>query len=413
MPTPKFFFAFRLWTGRILFATLVFATFAFGAVDGWVRALVGGAVLTVAAAWAIRRMIGGYRFVWSGLYIPVGAPAAIAGLQIVLGQTAHPYATSGRFVEWLAYLAFFVLAVNVLEDTDIRRRFHRGVIWFGAAVCLIAVSQRLTMPELAYWFRAAPGAELLGPFADRHHMAIFIELLFPLSLTWALREPSRRVLHLSMCALMAVAMFVTESQIGILILVVEFLAVTGGQLQAASRSGSRRRKARLLLSSAGLLLAGIILVGLVAGRGPFVERLAEDRMASGMSRRIVADSVWLMFMDRPWLGHGAGAFEQAFLAFAPYEDGLRWNHAGSDPLEVTAELGIGAIFAQLAIFGLVLGRPRSGRVWMGAILPLACTWLHSLVQYPLQTPAIVLLALAILALIPADTGVAVRSAKSG
>ena len=412
MASPKTFYAFRLGTARVLFATMVLATLAFGGVDGWARAIIGCTILVVAAAWAVRRVIGGYRFIWSGLYAPVAAPAAIAGLQILLGRTAHPYATAGRFAEWLVYLAFFILAANVLEDTVIRRRFHHGVIWFGSAVCLLALAQRLTMPDLAYWFRPAPGAEILGPFADRQHMAIFIELLFPISLTWALRERSSRVLHLSMCGLMAAAMFVTDSQVGIFILLVEFLAVTGGQLLLASRSGSRRKKAQLLLSTAGLLLAAIILVGLVAGRGPFVERLAEDRMASGMSRQVVAGSVWLMFMERPWLGHGSGAFEQAFLGFSPYEDGLRWNHAGSDPLEMTAELGIGAIFAQLAIFGLVLGRPRSGRIWMSAILPLACAWLHSLVQYPLQTPAVVLLALAILALIPADTSIAVRTAKS-
>lgn len=408
MPRASFFFHFRLATARILFALLAFATFAFGGVDGWAKALIGVTVLATAAAWAVKRFTAGYRFEWSWLYAAVAAPAVIAGLQSLFGLSAHPYATAGRLVEWLVYLAFFVLAVNVLEDVEIRRRFHVGLIWLGASVCLLAIAQRISVPDLAYWLRPGPGAEIFGPFADRHHLAIFIALLFPASLVWALRESKEQVLHLSMCGVMAAAMFLSESQVGLMVLLIEFLAVTGGQLWMARRSGSRRRKAKLLLSSAGLLAAALILMALVAGRGPFVERLAADRMATGMSRSLVAESVWLMFGEKPWLGHGAGAFQQAFPAFAPYEDGLEWNHAGNDPLEMTAELGIGAILAQLAIFGIVLGRPRSGRIWLSAVLPLFCVWLHSFVQYPLQTPAVVLLGLSILALIPADTSVAVR-----
>ena len=412
------FYGFRRRTATLLTMVLAFAVASFGAADRWAWTLVAVTTLGICAVWAYRRFATPYPFVWSWFYLPLGMLAGAASLQGLLGWTADRHATAGAATYWITLLAWFVLWVNTLEDASIRHDILRILPWLGGAVAALGIVQHFTTPQAAYWFREAPGAAVFAMFANRNHFVFLMELLFPAAVFLALQDHGRQQIpRFMLCAALMGAVFVSGSQIGFLLLLTELVIALVIHLTIAIRSHSRRRRARMLLSASALTFVAVLLV---LGTGSFRafeeelgfdERLAQDRTVQGMSRSAAAQGVWLMIEANPLFGHGAGAFGTAFSEFSPYQDGNYWNHAQSDPLELAAEMGVTGAGAQVLIFGLAVARRRRAQVWMTSILPLGIVWIHSLTEFPLQTPALPMTALVLLALIPTDGGVAVRSSR--
>jgi hypothetical protein len=81
----------------------------------------------------------------------------------------------------------------------------------------------------------------------------------------------------------------------------------------------------------------------------------------------------------------------------------------TDPVELIVELGAMGILVQVLTLVLIVGGRRDLRTWVGVVLPLAVVWMHSWVRSPLRTPALVLVALTVLAFLPAASA---RSAGS-
>ncbi len=171
-------FEFRRTSATWLFTVVASSVLLFGTVDAAAVALVVVAIFGLAGVWAWYAMKGRISFVWDRLYLALALVPAVALIQVLIG-TPHIYATMGEMVKWLAYLTFFVLCVNVFADAWIRRRFGRWLAVFGFLISGLALLQHYSSPEMAYWFREAPGGLIFGPFADRNHFAILIELLFP------------------------------------------------------------------------------------------------------------------------------------------------------------------------------------------------------------------------------------------
>ena len=403
---PSTFFEFRRRSAFALAAILFFAAFAFGATDPWAFAVVAGGIFGLSLWWAVRFLRGPYRVALSWFCLPLALVPAAAALQLMLGRTASPHRTAGELGWWLVYFVFFALLVNVLEDVTLRRTVQRHLAYLGGAVSAAAIVQWLVSPRAAYGFRVAPGAEVFGPFADAESFAFLVELLLPGALMLAFRDGERKVSLFLSCVLMVAGIAFSGSAAGQVIVAGELVLALAVSGYTAARSMSRRRWARqAALSAAGALaVTAIVVVGVAAGEAQARLDPADFPGRAAFERGDVMRASWRLFQQAPVLGHGLGAFGAVFASAVPRRDSFHWEHGAADPLELAVELGAAGIAVQALLLTMILGARRDLRTWTSVILPLAVVWAHSWAGSPLRTPALVLVALALLALLPAAEG---------
>ena len=322
----------------------------------------------------------------------------------------------------VAALAIFLLASRVA---------HRqipillgGAIAGGGLLAALALHQRL-LP------RRHPIFDATGVFPYENHYAAFANLMLPVVLLAAVRFRFR-AFHRGaaaspagvcyLCALLIVlSILMTGSRAGIALMSCS-LAGWAWVLWRIRRNYGHVMPSRLrALPYLGPAIVTIALGALALA----VRRVWADSAHWGQEwkfrGRIMADTV-AVWRDNPWWGTGPGTFASVF----PYykSDLLQHHqvaHAHCEPLQGLAEMGVlGLCLAVLA--GVWLWRcarrpaARQGAEWPSfnevegpaLILALGTLAAHSLVDFPLRMPAIVMVAAAWLGLLAAHGGRGVR-----
>jgi hypothetical protein len=404
---PATFFNFRRWTTVALSAVLFFAVFAFGATDPWTFPLVALTLLVVCALWAVRMLRSPYPAAFTWFYAPLAIVPVTGAVQLAFGQTSSRFRTATELGWWIVYLVFFFLFVNVLEDVSLRRSVQRRLAYLGGLASALAIVQWIFSPRAAYGLRTAPGAQIFGPFADAEAFAFLIELIFPGALFLAFRDGERKLSLFVSCTVMVAAMALSGSTLGQAIVAAELMIALGVSTYIAARNMSRRRwgPQALLTAMGALAVAAVMVVGFSADEVRSRLHLGLDPLeAPGifvLTRRDVFETSWQLFQQSPAVGHGLGAFGPVFETAVPRRDGFHWEHGYTDPVELMVELGAIGIAVQILTLALIVAGRRDARAWVTVILPLAAVWGHSWVRSPLRTPAIVLTALTLLAMLPA------------
>lgn len=423
MTTGSTFYHFRRRTAQALLATLTFAIFAFGGVDVEFYSVILAAVLLALLVWTLRKISRPFAIVSTPLYIPLGLMVMAAVCQVALGSSAAPYSTAGALLDWLLYAAFFFLAVNTLADASIRSWFLQLFMAAVSVAVLVGIAQWLTVPGTVYWFRETPGVRPFGTFASADHFIVLVELAFPVALTLALRKTTYKLLYFLACAIMTAALIGAESEVGLAVIGVQFvfLTVTISTVSFRSAARSRRRGPIFVYGLAGAMaLAGFLVLaswtmGVLRIGSAELEAaaLVVERSQPGLTPDEVLDASWRLIKEKPFLGHGLGAFGQVLARTASTQEGPYWSHAQSDPVELIVEAGALAFMAQGLVLVILLWRARNLNVWGFVITPLAGAWAHSWFSAPIQTPAVMLAGLALLACTPGMTErVAVKRARA-
>jgi len=333
-------------------------------------------------------------------------PAA-AEVTAVLGKAARPVSVdpdstlrSVALAGGLALLA--LLAAPALSRPESTVRAVAVVGAFGFALSAYAIFARARFGALLYGTIAVPTVGPFGPFVSKNHFAGWVAmatlLVAGLALGLADRARSRGgdwtadpragtvILAIVAALAMALAGLASLSRGGAFA-----LAVGGGCLAALRlfRGESRRPWSSLVL--AGVL--GSILVALVPPEAH--ERV---RTLSGASFRLDTwrDSLRLA-ASSPLLGHGLGAFHDAYPRFKRGHGLVRVEHAENDYVETLAETGGLGLALALAGFAIVLataargvarGPDRTVRgIGTGALAALAALAAHSAVDFNLRIPS--------------------------
>ncbi|WP_299938838.1 O-antigen ligase family protein [uncultured Pelagimonas sp.] len=152
--------------------------------------------------------------------------------------------------------------------------------------------------------------------------------------------------------------------------------------------------ARSWLGLAFLALVGVLAIGATAGGG-FLDRVLTT---SGEDARFaIYPMVVQGIMDRPLLGHGLGAFEDAFRSYVPLEAATgEWDMAHNSYLENIFELGMVAAGAFYIALGLVVyqiwlglrGRVRSRAVLAFSFACVVTAAMHAAFDFSLQMPGL-------------------------
>jgi O-antigen ligase len=365
----------RFATGSALAlgAVLVFSVLAFACRERWAETIFQVATLAIAMSWLGRWIIAPYPVRGCALLIPLAMTVLWGPAQLALNKSVYRFVTWNAVLSWSAYFLLFLLAFQIFSDRSLAWVFFRGALYFATGLSVLGTLQYLTSHGKIYWAFPTPW-DAFGPFINYDHYAAFIELLLPLAILEAIRE-RRAWIHGAMLGILYGSVIATASRAGVFLATLEILAVP---LIAVRRGWA---PGRLLGRRLMMMAAAIILCGTAAGWqgvwGRFHSNLFEYR-------RQMWVSTLQMVRDRPGFGFGLGTFETAYPAYALFDEDAIVNHAHNDWAEWAAEGGVPFLLILASIVGLSF-RAALRSIWgLGPLVVLV----HSLVDFPMQTPAI-------------------------
>jgi hypothetical protein len=323
-----------------------------------------------------------------------------------LAWSTEPNASAATLRALLPALALLVLGVQL--DDDWRRR----LLWLPLLLALLSVPFGLlqvsqgTASELRF-YSPTNHHEAVGFFANRNHFAALLyvgmALCFGYFLSYDRRFVGRgpiRFAHalgwMTLITLLLLGLLLARSRAGV--------GLALFTLGAMSLIGlAWLRSVRWTWIAGGLLL--VLLIGFGLGYDAVSARMESDWLADNRWR--VSAAAFALAMDYGWLGSGAGSFPAAYAAFEPIDlvgDKII-NHAHNDWFELLVELGWSFVLL-IGLLGWWLARRlRSllGPEWralapttLAAGVAFTALLIHSGVDYPLRTSAMMLVCTALL-----------------
>lgn len=291
----------------------------------------------------------------------------------------------------------------------------RRLMLDGVLVCLLISALLAALQLVSGAFYPYPHNNEgtgVGFFANRNHQALFLALGIVLILgRWRLVErrhskPIAITIVLAAIAIVFMVLIITGSRAGLVGGLIAFLI--GGLVLARGVFAGQIGWKRFAIPTAALaVVAGVFAVGVASTRQVAIQRLLETSSTISTTELRTANLPALVETIRTFLplGAGFGTFDAVFRRFE--SDALLrptyFNHAHSEPIEMLIEGGIPAgILLAVALFlltrrSLVLFAKSSRapliiRSQIG-VIGLILLLLGSLVDYPMRTPFLAVLAM--------------------
>lgn len=425
------------YAGYAMLALVAIAPLTFGAVAPWAWAtlsLMCGLILIAAAAPTIQDY-GAPSFYWRDLRTPAYlflialvwgffqlSPWPLAWqhpvwdvTRDILGQargaiSLNPSEGLQVLTRWLAYAAIFFTAYVWGRDAKRAMQALNILVVAATIYALYGLIMISAGSDLALWIHKPQyGADVTGPFINRNNFASYAGAMLCVAFGLLIRKVMhetvgasshefwRRLLsivmgrawHLSAAVLfLFMALLMSHSRAGLVsfafgFVVLIFLLRLAGVFQGK-------------IFFWGLGIIGTLLIGmfLMSGEGVFARMISDGEPA----RPQLYDLMLGAIVDRPWLGTGLGSFPQIFHMYRtedmPHHFFTERGH--SVYLENILELGLIAAFALFASLGWMIFRTavsvtldaRHRTIPAVVVAAIAVLCAHSLIDFPLQIPAI-------------------------
>lgn len=341
-----------------------------------------------------------------------GESGAVTG-EVSQALSLDPYSTRLTLIQLVSLLVYFAAMLAFTDSPSRLRTLVRTIIIFGFALGFFGIIQSLISPAKIYGLLEPKLAVPFGPFVNRHNFAAYMEmaLALPLGLLFTgAVEREKRLLYVTACALMGIALFMSGSRGGMIsfVAMIFFLiAVTSFSPQRGTGDqefeGAEATRSMALRVGLGFALLVVIAFGVVLiGGESSLSRLMDSVNASDPTTG--RTNIWRVTTDvikaHPVLGAGLGAYGVAYTAFDPRNGVNRPEQAHNDYLQVLADAGIvGAVlglFFIAALFRTGFKRRRSPDIFRrgvatGALAGCFAILVHSLFDFTLHTTSIALL----------------------
>lgn len=302
--------------------------------------------------------------------LPLAAAVLWAPLQLALGSSAYPHATFEALLFWASALALYLTARQLFEASSRRRRLLRLLVWFAFALSVLGSLQYFSSGGKVFWLFAMPHALPVATFPYKNDYAAFVELLLPVGLFEALADRRRALLFTVVAGSLYASVILSASRAGAVLLTFEILLILLLSLLRRDLPGATLRRvlcrAAVFAAIFTAMVGWQVLLGRFFQPDPYVGR-----------RELLLSSI-AMVRDRPLLGHGLGAWPDAYPAYALFDSGAYANHAHNDWAEWAAEGGLPFLALMLALALWTL-RPALRSLW-GLGVPVFFT--HCWVDYP-------------------------------
>jgi len=315
----------------------------------------------------------------------------------------------------LLNLGALLLAGLVMQDavasSKARWLLFRAIALSGFVIALIGIIQKADGQEAMLWVTPErSGSVFFAAFRYHANAASFLNLSWPAAFAVWMRsrtkDPGGILSSLDFCVLFFViaAVFVNTSKAGHLLGLVGLVA-TGWRFRSELKPRNISRAGAVVL---GVLLTGMLAVVLLPAIFSSIEKWKGFAADGGSLRgRLEAYEVCLQAIPASGIfGTGAGTFRYFFHQFSAASGGevsaSFWYHAHQDWLQGIIEWGYLGFAAWLVLFGGAFLRHgkrvrearENGHLEISSsvsLIALTLVLAHSMVDFPLQIPAIQLL----------------------
>lgn len=317
-----------------------------------------------------------------------------------------------RTLNSLASLIVPLTALMLAQFLDAAgwRRLITVIVVAGLATALLGIAQvSLRGVDGLYFYEITNSNNAVGFFSNRNHNALFLNIALLCSVFRTGKKGEKEgatgnLIWLSGQTLLIIAILINGSRFGLALLagVGVIFAVRAYLAKGNKKEGAGN--SRLIAGAAALLSLGLITIFAALERIPAIERIFGQNMAADQRAESLPYSIQLAIDNFPY-GAGFGAFEQAYRAVEPVEllSPTYFNHAHNDWLQLVIEGGLPGVLllvAALAFLALRLvgaWRRRNDSeadITLNALgfSILALFALHSVVDYPIRTPSLMVVA---------------------
>jgi len=356
------------------------------------------------------------------LYDPGFARAKFMSLSVV------PARTFEAGLELLAYFILGFLVIRTVTKSSQIRTLLYVLVGSGVFQSLYGLFELTTSrPRTLFYTKAFSLDSVTGTFVNRSHLSGYLEMIVPLAVglliarmnllsfgAKGLRE--KFLLMMSKGAagnaligagivIMSLAIVLSNSRAGLVVLVFSFFLFTGLSVLAFGRAGYRELWTRTIVRATVLVVLGM---ALYVGIGSTIQRFALDNLLRE-DRPLYWSNVMGMVRDFPVFGTGLGTFAATYPAYEKKGGPeMLLTHAHNDYLEYLSELGVvGTAFLLGAVLVLAIGaflawkerrNPELKGLALGGIVALAGMGIHTLTDFNLHIPANLVLFTVVLSL---------------
>ncbi len=268
-----------------------------------------------------------------------------------------------------SYAFFYLLTVQLLTSSRRLLFTVKAVSWLALCIALFAVLQRMTAPDTLFWFRQlAGGKTAFGPWVYKNHYAGFMVMLCPLVLAqFVLYRPS--LAHFITIKEKVLSFFADKGAATHLMLGFGTIVLLASVMLTQSRGGILsilcslffffmlffRRQGRVEKLPLVVILIGVLVIVGWYSWEPILERftsIIDDATGRIKDDRLLiwADSLRIL-AEFPITGTGLGTFVDIFPRYKTIPDGLLYEHAHNDFLELLTDGGV--LTAVLALWFII------------------------------------------------------------
>ncbi|HUB79455.1 MAG TPA: O-antigen ligase family protein [Bryobacteraceae bacterium] len=308
--------------------------------------------------------------------VPLAAAVFWGSLQLACHLTAYPFATETDILRFASFLATFVTAFCLFQDSSARRWFQSGMLWFAFLVSLVASLAIFTSSGRVFWIFPTDYGNIMGPIVYHNHWAVFVEAVFPIALYQAFRRESDSLLYAGMAAALYASVIASASRTGTILTTAEIVAAA---LLMAIRGFATGRTVLAAFLRMGILFAAFTAV---VGWNRVWERFNLPDPMHG--RREFNISSLHIIAAHPLTGSGLGTWPVVYPHYAIIDVGAFANQAHNDWLQFAAEGGIPFALLMFSLFLWCLG-PAFRTVWGIGVISV---FMHAAVDYPFSRPAL-------------------------
>jgi O-antigen ligase len=381
-----------------IFGLLLFGPLAFGAVESWSIFFMEAASAALFLLWIAKQILDGeLKVKWNPLFLPMAAFGLLIVTQLVFRISVYPHDTISLALQYMAYVLLSFLAAQTLLRGAQARTLAVVFCVYGAVLGAFSLIQGISSNGKLYWIREPRmGGWIYGPYVNHNHYAGLMEMLIPIPLVLSLTRlaPSKaRTAAAATAAVMVGTVFLSGSRGGMLAILAELLFLT--VLLIKQKRGVRTA------AGIGVFLAMVVGLLVWVGGNELGHRIASVGSAhsdlSNDVRTYINRDGFRMFLKRPALGWGLGAFPIAYPQFRTFYTNFFINEAHNDYLQFLIEtglLGFGIIVWFVAtIYARALKKLKNWSNEVNGAVSLACVrgvsgiLVHSAVDFNLQIPA--------------------------
>jgi O-antigen ligase len=332
----------------------------------------------------------------------------------------NPDATRQTLLRWAMYAVTFFVAYVWGQDAGRARRGLNALVIAGTIYAVYGMIVLFAGSDMALWVhKPMYQQDVTGPFINKNNFASYLGALLCIAIGLLLRRVVRDTAgvqgsefwrrFMACCTgrgawlviavvVMFSALLLAHSRGGLLSFAVAFCVLV------ALMRAARIFRGKIFYWGVGAMTIALVFLFFLSGDGVFDRLVSDGEPARPQLYELVTTAI----ADRPILGHGLGSFPEVFQIYRTEDMPATFftERAHSVYLENMLELGIPAALALFIGIGTLMWhaaasvrlpeRHRTIPAVCAAAMIMLCV--HSLIDFPLQIPAITMLFMFLLGL---------------